>query len=150
MDLGTLVHEVIQEHAPETGDRHIRWQVADLPLACGDPIMLRVVFSNLISNALKYTRSRQPTIIEIGTSPSSQTEDIIFIRDNGVGFNMAYANKLFGVFQRMHHADEFEGTGIGLATVQRIIHRHGGRIWAEAEVDKGATFYFALPRDVSR
>jgi light-regulated signal transduction histidine kinase (bacteriophytochrome) len=149
VDLAALVQDVIQEHTLETHGRELHWQIAKLPRVSGDPVMLRVVFRNLVSNALKYSRLRQPAIIEIDRLPSSKAEDILFVRDNGVGFDMAYADKLFEVFQRLHRVDEFEGTGIGLATVQRILHRHGGRIWVEAEIDQGATFYFTLPRERS-
>jgi signal transduction histidine kinase len=126
--------------------RHITWAVHPLPDVDADPAMLLQVIVNLLSNAVKYTAGRGPTRIEIGsTTGTSQDEITIFVRDNGVGFDMKYAHKLFGVFQRLHSSDEFEGTGIGLANVRRIIHRHGGRTWAEGAVNAGATFFFSLP-----
>ena len=139
-----LVQETIQELQAETANRQIEWKVGSLPEACGDLSLLRLVWINLISNAIKYTGPVPQTRIEIGAKPAEK-ETIFFIRDNGVGFDMKYADKLFGVFQRLHPANQFEGTGIGLATVQRIILRHGGRIWAESAVNQGATFYFSLP-----
>lgn len=146
VDLGVLVQEVIGELAPEMPDQTIHWHIADLPTVTGDRAMLRLVLVNLIANALKFTRQRQAAEIEIGCLPNQDNEIIVFIRDNGVGFDMAYADKLFGVFQRLHPADEFEGTGIGLANVWRIIQRHDGRTWAEGQVNQGATFYFSLSR----
>jgi len=148
VDLGVLVQEVIWEFDPETQDRSIQWRIAELPLITGDWAMLRLVLVNLIANALKFTRERQQAEIEIGCLVGNN-ENIIFVRDNGVGFDMAYADKLFGVFQRLHRADEIEGTGIGLANVRRIIQRHGGRTWAEGKTDHGATFYFSLPLNLA-
>jgi signal transduction histidine kinase len=148
VNLGNLVQEIIQEFAPEMQNRSINWHIADLPTVTGDQAMLRVALVNLISNAFKFTRSRPQADIKIGSLPGQGAETIVFIRDNGVGFDMAYADKLFGVFQRLHRVDEFEGTGIGLANVRRIIQRHGGRVWAEGQVNQGATFYFSLPRSI--
>lgn len=148
VELGVLVQEVIHEYKPETQGRLIHWHIADLPTVTGDRAMLRAALTNLIANALKFTRQRQPAEIAIGYLPNQNTETIIFIRDNGAGFDMAYADKLFGVFQRLHRVDEFEGSGIGLANVRRIIDRHGGRTWAEGQVNQGATFYFSLPQSI--
>ena len=141
--LGTLVEQVVGELKSESGVRAIDWRIESLPFVECDPALLKQVFANLLSNAVKYTRPRERAVIEVG-SVNGNGEPAIFVRDNGVGFSMKYADKLFGVFQRLHRAEDFEGTGVGLATVQRIIHKHGGRVWAEAELDKGATFYFTL------
>jgi PAS domain S-box-containing protein len=146
VNLGSVAQEAIRELAPEAEGRNIHWQIADLPVVTGDRAMLRLALVNLISNALKFTRPREPAEIEIGVLPGPDDEMVFFVRDNGVGFDMAYADKLFGVFQRLHRADKFEGTGIGLANVRRIINRHGGRTWAEGEINHGATFYFSLPQ----
>jgi len=145
VNLDELVQDVIQELKPETDGRDIQWQISPLPSIIGDRAMLRVVLVNLISNALKFTRSRKIAQIEIGCEGKNETEVVIFLRDNGVGFDMNYFDKLFGVFQRLHRQEDFEGTGIGLANVRRIINRHGGRAWADGQVDHGATFYFSLP-----
>ena len=141
--LGTIVQEVVKDLKQETRDREVQWVIGDLPYIDCDPGMMKQVFTNLLSNALKYTRPRRPAIIEVGETRIPD-RSVIFVRDNGVGFNMKYADKLFGVFQRLHRREDFEGTGVGLATVQRIIQEHGGRVWAEAELNKGATFYFTL------
>ncbi len=143
--LEEVAHNILREFRPDTVGRKIDWRIGNLPEVSGDEAMLRVALMNLISNALKFTRSREKAVIEIGTRPDQTGEAVIFVRDNGVGFDMAYSDKLFGVFQRLHHADDFEGTGIGLANVHRIIERHGGRTWAEGKTDQGATFYFSLP-----
>jgi len=140
-----IVEQVRQELEPAIEGRLITWEIAPLPAVRADPGLLRVVWTNLLSNAVKYTAPRPQASIEIGaTPPDEQGRVTFFIRDNGVGFDPLYAHKLFGVFQRLHQDEEFEGSGIGLATVRRIIHRHGGRVWAEGELDRGATFYFTL------
>jgi PAS domain S-box-containing protein len=141
--LNTLVAEVLKGINRDLDGRDIEWQIADLPYLSCDPGLLRQVFANLISNAVKYTRPRKPAVICVGQL-QGEGPPTIFVRDNGVGFNMKYADKLFGVFQRLHRKEDFEGTGVGLATVQRIVHKHGGAIWAEAELGTGATFFFTL------
>ena len=146
VNLGRLVHEVLQEFEPETKGRVIDWRIGELPVVSADRAMLRVVLVNLISNALKFTQPRERAEIEIGCMPDRETEIIVFVRDNGAGFDMRYVDKLFGVFQRLHGVEEFEGTGIGLANVRRVIDRHGGRTWADGKVDGGATFCFSLPK----
>lgn len=145
LDLNQVVQTVLQEVKRDASDRDVEWIVGRLPVVEGDPTLLFQVFFNLVSNALKYTRSRKQSRIEI-RAKDSRREIVVLVKDNGVGFDMRYAHKLFGVFQRLHRATEFEGTGIGLANVRRIIQRHGGRTWAEGELDRGATFYFSLPK----
>ncbi len=145
INLEPLVKEALRDLHEEIKGRDVRWNIRPLPDVDVDHALMRSVLVNLISNALKFTVTRSPASIEIG-STSGQTEVVVFIRDNGVGFDMKYVHKLFGVFQRLHRAEDFEGTGIGLANVQRIIHRHGGRTWAEGSENEGATFYFSLPK----
>jgi len=142
--LDPLVAECIENLEMATRDRQIVWKIAPLPPVKGDPALLRQVFANLLSNAIKYSRTRTPAEIEIGFFRGEGGELTIFIRDNGVGFDMEYAGKLFGVFQRLHRAEDFEGTGVGLANVRRIVSRHGGRVWAESVLNQGATFYLTL------
>jgi hypothetical protein len=139
--LNELVSQAIEELGTDRDGRAVHWQIGDLPFAQCDRGLMKQVFTNLLSNALKYTRSREISTIAIGQTVIDGAL-AIFVRDNGAGFDMKYADKLFEQFQRLHRHEEFEGTGIGLATVQRIVYRHGGRIWAEASVDEGATFYF--------
>ena len=146
LSLAQLVKEALAEVRQDTEGRNIVWKIGALPDFYGDRSMLRLVLVNLISNAIKFTRTRPQAEIEIGCSEGNGNDLVLFVRDNGVGFDMKYVNKLFGVFQRLHQSDEFEGTGIGLATVQRIIHRHGGKVWAQGAVDGGATFYFSAPK----
>jgi light-regulated signal transduction histidine kinase (bacteriophytochrome) len=142
--LDRMVDDVRADLAPEIEGREVVWQVHPLPEVLADPDLLRLVLYNLLSNAVKYTRGRQPAVIEVGAETGAN-EVTVYIKDNGVGFDMQYVDKLFGVFQRLHHADEFEGIGIGLANVRRIVNRHGGRTWAVSVLGEGATFYISLP-----
>ena len=146
VNLGQLVEEALSEVRRDLRDHKIVWKIDKLPAAYGDRAMLRLALVNLISNAVKFTRTRSPAEIQIGQMPASDDQVIIFVRDNGVGFDMKYVGKLFGVFQRLHSGEAFEGTGIGLATVQRIAHRHGGKAWGEGAVDQGATFYLSISK----
>jgi len=153
VDMEQALSEALEPLRRETADRDIEWSIGPLPRVVGDHALLRQVWVNLVGNAVKFSRGRSTARIEIGvmdrdgeSAHGAPIEDVFYVRDNGAGFDMQYAHKLFGVFQRLHSTAEFEGTGIGLANVQRIINRLGGRVWAEAELDNGATFYFALPR----
>ena len=141
--LNSLVNETIDDLAPECEERQVEWKIDSLPFVECDPGLMRQVLQNLLSNAVKFTRPRTQAVIEVGQK-NEDGKQVIFVRDNGVGFNVKYADKLFGVFQRLHRQEDFEGTGVGLATVQRILQKHGGRIWAEAELGRGATFYFTI------
>jgi PAS domain S-box-containing protein len=141
--LNSIVEKVVRDLSPETRQRKIEWQIGTLPSVECDATLLENVFVNLLSNAIKYTRPRQPARIEVN-QVTKNGETAIVVRDNGVGFSMKHADKLFGVFQRLHRQEDFEGNGVGLATVQRIVHKHGGRVWADAEIDKGAAFFFTL------
>ncbi|MEN3295746.1 MAG: hypothetical protein V7642_4999 [Burkholderiales bacterium] len=146
VSLDQVVRETIQDLEMTTRGRNIAWDIAPLPQVTGDPSMLKQVFLNLIGNAVKYTRKRDAAEIQIGYAGDEEGQAVFFVRDNGAGFDMKYVQKLFGVFQRLHRADEFEGTGIGLAIVRRTVARHGGRTWAEGKVGDGATFYLTLQR----
>jgi light-regulated signal transduction histidine kinase (bacteriophytochrome) len=148
VDMTDALSEALRPIRDETEGRSIEWSIGPLPQVLGDYALLRLVWANLLDNAVKYSRDRAPARIEIGTldDDAEPGEAVFFVRDNGVGFDMQYADKLFGVFQRLHDSAEFEGTGIGLANVQRTVTRLGGRVWAQAELDRGATFYFSLPR----
>ncbi len=146
VSLKQLVQEAVAEVGQDANDREIVWKIDPLPDWYGDRAMLRLALVNLVSNAVKFTRTRPQAVIEIGCTEHKEDYTTLFVRDNGVGFDMKYSNKLFGVFQRLHPQEAFEGTGIGLATVQRIVHRHGGRVWAEGTVNGGATFYISLSK----
>jgi light-regulated signal transduction histidine kinase (bacteriophytochrome) len=141
-----LVADILEDHQEEIDQRQIKVALNDLPRCQADPALLKQVYVNLISNAVKFTGNRPEANIEVGCEQQDGLP-VYFVRDNGAGFDMRYADKLFGVFQRLHLPEEFEGTGVGLAIVQRIIHRHGGRIWCNAAPDEGATFYFTLEGD---
>jgi signal transduction histidine kinase len=141
--LNSIVAEVIAILEPDGEGRQVKWLISDLPAVECDPVLVKQIFQNLLANALKFTRPRSGAIIEVSHKQEGG-QAVFTVRDNGIGFSMKYVDKLFGVFQRLHSADEFEGTGIGLVTVQRIVHKHGGRVWAEGEADKGAAFYFTL------
>ena len=147
VDLNAIVRQAQRDVMQADPGRAVDWTIEQLPAVPGDPSMLQLVFTNLLSNAFKYSRTQKNATIEVGSTNGSTSEAIVYVKDNGVGFDMAYASRLFGVFQRLHRADEFEGTGIGLANVQRIVSRHGGRVWAESALGKGATFFVALPKE---
>lgn len=142
--LRSLVDMALAELENQSRGRPVEWRIGPLPEIECDPDLMESVFANLLANALKFTRGREPAVIEVGTAQQGG-RTVIFVRDNGAGFEQQYASRLFGIFQRLHRPEEFEGTGVGLATVQRIVHKHGGQVWAEAELGKGATFYISLP-----
>lgn len=146
VQLRQLVDEVIVDLRPDVARRKIDWRIAPLPAVRADASLLRVVLQNLLENAVKYTKPQRAAVIEIGALQLDDGDTAIYVRDNGVGFDMRYADRLFGVFQRLHRAEDFEGTGIGLATARRVVHRHGGRIWGEGEPGRGACFYFTVER----
>ena len=144
VDLNALIGDARRECTREAGGRDIAWKVGELPRVRGDPAMLRTAFVHLLSNAVKFTAKRSTAIIEIEANRKETGETVLFVRDNGAGFDMRYVERLFGMFQRLHREDEFEGRGAGLAIVQRIVRRHGGSVWAEGESGRGAVFYVAL------
>lgn len=141
--LNSLVNEIGADLKRANPERRIEWKIQTLPFVECDPALMKQVFANPLANAVKFTRPRTPAVIEVGTI-QQDGHCVVFVRDNGLGFSMKHSKNLFGVFKRLHRAEDFEGTGVGLATVQRIIHKHGGRVWGEAELDKGATFFFTL------
>jgi light-regulated signal transduction histidine kinase (bacteriophytochrome) len=145
VDLEDVLNEALELVRPWSNGRSIQWQRTRMPAVHGDENLLRQVFVNLVANAVKYTRPRDPAVIEIGTRAQEAREVTVFVRDNGVGFDPQYTGRLFSPFQRLHSADAFRGLGMGLAKVRRIVARHGGRVWAQAQVGEGATFFFSLP-----
>jgi signal transduction histidine kinase len=145
VDMEAVLDEALSAVHADTRGRNIQWQRTCLPVVRADPVLIRQVLVNLLSNAVKYTRTRDPAVIEVGTRPGRADEVVIFVRDNGVGFDLRQASGLFGAFRRLHRAEEFEGIGVGLANAHRIVTRHGGSIWAEAAVGAGATFFFSVP-----
>jgi light-regulated signal transduction histidine kinase (bacteriophytochrome) len=147
INMDGLVKEARDLIRQDLQDREILWKVDVLPEVSADPEMLQMVVTNLIANAVKFTRQKERAVIEIGIVEDQPNEVVFFVKDNGSGFDMRYQGKLFGLFQRLHHEKDFEGTGLGLANVRRIIARHGGRVWAEGKVGEGATFYFSLPKE---
>jgi len=144
--MAALAKSVFYEFSADVADRDIEFIITYIPNAYGDRAMLGQVFQNLIGNAIKFTKNKTPAIIEIGSKKEGK-EIVYFVKDNGAGFDMKYINKLFGLFQRLHSPEEFEGTGVGLSIVQRVIRRHEGNVWGEGAVDQGATIYFTLPKD---
>lgn len=148
VELEDVLSEALELVRPWTQGRNIQWQRTRLPSVQADENLLRQVFVNLLANAVKYTRSREPAVIEIGTRVAQPRELLLYVRDNGVGFDLKYAHRLFTPFQHMHAADDLRGIGMGLAKVRRILARHGGRVWAESQLGEGSTFYFTLPYEV--
>ena len=146
LDMNELAGEVCEELGASYPDRRIEFKVGELPTSRGDRILIQQVLVNLISNSVKFTGGEDRAVIDVGSAGNDNGNNIYFVKDNGVGFDMKYSDRLFGVFQRLHSQDEFEGTGAGLAIVERIVQKHGGRVWAEGEVGRGATFYFTLPK----
>lgn len=145
VDLGVLIEETLEDFREETKDRSIAWTIHPLPVVQADRALLRLALGNLISNAVKFTGHRAEARIEMGCAPSPDCKKVIYIRDNGAGFDSGGSDKLFAVFQRLHTQEQFQGTGVGLANVQSIIRRHGGQVWAEGRINAGATFYFSIP-----
>lgn len=147
IDMESLVKNIFEEMKPSIENRNVQMEVKSLPSTYGDRTLINQVLTNLISNSIKFTRIKEEAIIEVGAK-EGKDENVYYVKDNGAGFDMKYVNKLFGLFQRLHGTDEFEGTGVGLSIVQRIIRRHGGRVWGEGEINNGATIYFTLPNKI--